>query len=453
MLPKTLCIRPRSTAALSALLLCACQSRTDTVDEPPIPIEPTVTAESAAATDEVAAPNDGEAATDLAANSAVAEHTPPNEHDMNAIVEASTDFAADLWGEVIAEHDGNALVSPASVFLALLMTEAGAAGTTQEQMDDVLQLPRGSQHAAAGKLTALLQNDEGPTIRIANRVWVESSWLARLQPEFVSTLQSAYAAEAGVVPFMGDSEGARAQINEWVSGQTETKIPELLPQGSIDSLVRLVLTNTVYFHASWNTAFNTANTETGQFETEAGPVAVPMMNQRTSLPFVENDSWMAVEVPYAEDEWSMIAVLPKDGADVDLAAVPAAFARAQAEPIALSFPRFTYRHAFSVAEPMQRLGMTEAFDADAADFSAMAQLERDQRLYISKALHEAVVEFTETGTEAAAATAIIMTERGGVREEPEYREVSFDRPFDFVIQHRETGTILFMGHVEDPSAG
>jgi serpin B len=147
----------------------------------------------------------------------------------------------------------------------------------------------------------------------------------------------------------------------------------------------------------------------------------------------------------------MIAVLPKDGAHVDLAGVPAAFARAQAEPVALSFPRFTYRHAFSVAEPMQRLGMTEAFDAHAADFSAMAQLGRYEGLYIAKALHEAVVEFTETGTEAAAATAVIMAARGAAREEPEYREVSFDRPFDFVIQHRQTGTILFMGHVEDPT--
>lgn len=448
-----------ATAVLGALLLGGCQARTDTVDEPAIPNEPATAEgeteeEAEAAQDDhaQAAGTETQTETETAPSEESDARPTPSEDDVSAIADATTDFAGDLWTEILAEHDGNALVSPASVFLAFLMTEAGAAGATQEQTVDVLQLPPGTQHAAAGALTALLQSDEGPTIRIANRIWVEGSWVSRLQPDFQSTLRESYDAEAGAVPFIADPEASRSEINEWVSEQTEEKITELLPAGSIDSMVRLVLTNTVYFHASWNTAFNSENTETAQFTTPDGEVAVPMMSLRHTLPFVESDSWTAVEVPYAGHEWSMIAVLPKDGADVDLAAVPAAFANARAEPIALSFPRFTYRHAFSVVDSMTRLGMTDAFDRNAADYSRMVQLGRDEGIYIARALHEAVVEFTETGTEAAAATAIIMGFRGGVIEPPEHREVRFDRPFEFVIQHRGTGTILFMGHVENPMA-
>ncbi len=433
-----------AVATMCALLLCACQARTETVAEPPILGAPTLS-EGSAQTETLA-----EAEAPMATE--IIPEAPVTEDDVTAIANASTDFAADLWGEVLADHDGNALVSPASVFLAFLMTEAGADGTTREEMVDVLQLPPGPQHAAAGALATLLQSDEGPTIQIANRIWVEGSWMGRLQAQFQSTLREAYNAEAGVVPFATDPEAARAEINQWVSEQTQEKITELLPESSIDSLVRLVLTNTVYFHASWDTAFNAATTADAPFTTPSGVVTVPMMSQRSNFPFVETDSWQAVELLYEGEDWSLIAVLPKDDGDIDLASVPAAFARAQAEPIALSFPRFTYRHAFSVVAPMQRLGMTSAFDPNGADFARMAVSGRDGGLFISRAVHEAVVEVTETGTEAAAATAVVMSSRGMAPPEPEHREVRFDRSFEFVIQHRPTGTTLFMGRVEDPTA-
>ena len=256
-------------------------------------------------------------------------------------IASSHQFARDLWGTLLQEHEDNVLVSPASVFLAFLMTEPGAAGATLQQTQEVLHLGNGDVHGDAAALIALINNDSGPTIRIANRYFLAGIWSELLLPDFQATLESAYGAGVGVVPFGTDPEAARAEINGWVSEQTNERIEELLPDGIINELVRAVLVNAVYFDAAWATPFDASQTEDAPFATPGGEVQVPMMSRRDNFKFAAGDGWTGVEIPYEGDEWSFIAVLPDDGAGFDLFEAAETVAASHRSSVDLSFPKFT----------------------------------------------------------------------------------------------------------------
>lgn len=431
------------TARLAALplFLCACQSSASTAPEA---IEPEPTAPAALVVDERSA--------EAGAEEAVAETDTDDEMtDATEIVDAANAFADDLWETLLEEHEDNVLVSPASVFLAFLMTEPGSAGNTQAQTAEVLHIEGDdSVHEDAAAFIELIRNDEGPTIEVANRIWIDTSWAGLILPEYQQTITAAYGAEVGTAPFSTAHEDARAAINGWVADQTNERIDELLPDGSIDDLVRSVLVNTIFFDADWATPFDPADTDEALFETPAGPMLVAMMKQQNDLRFAQGDDWVGISMPYEGEEWSLVAVLPNDGAEPDLFEAVDAVSAAHHRAVDLHFPKFTYRHAFSVAEPMQRLGLRDAFQMGVADYSRMFTAAEIEDLYISRAFHEAVVDFSEEGTEAAAATAIVMAVRGGRPPAPEV--VRFDRTFEFVIRHNETGAVLFVGRVEDPTA-
>lgn len=433
-------------ARLAALpfALSACQSSTSTAPET---IEPE-SVPPAELTAEQARDQQGEEAQ-------VARTDPepqvPDIQSPAALVDASNAFAADLWQTLLEEHENNVLVSPASVFLAFLMTEPGAAGNTQAQTAEVLRIDSSDAvHEQAAAFIERIQSDASPVVQVANRIWIDTSWDSLILPNYRQTVTSAYGAGVGSAPFSTAPEDARVSINEWVASQTNDRIAQLLPDGSIDDLVRAVLVNTIFFDAGWTTPFDPANTAEGLFETPGGPMLVAMMNQRNNLRLARGDGWLGVAMPYEGEEWSLVAVLPDDGADIDLFEAVDAVAAAHERSVDLHFPKFTYRHAFSVKEAMQRLGLRDAFQMGVADYSRMFTPARIEDLYISRAFHEAVIEFSEEGTEAAAATAIVMSVRGGRPPAPEV--VRFDRTFEFVIRHNETGAVLFVGRVEDPTA-
>jgi len=255
-----------------------------------------------------------------------------------------------------------------------------------------------------------------------------------------------------LLDFASALEESRVTINNWVSEQTEGRIEDLIPQGALDPLTVLVLTNAIYFNAAWAEPFEEKLTEEGTFHLlDGGEVTVPMMRQTKSFGYAEGEGYQAVELPYDGWELSMVILLPQAGefesfeGALDAGRVDGIVDDLVHRQVALTMPKFEFESGFSLKDALAALGMPDAFTG-AADFSGMTG-ERD--LFISEVLHKAFVSVDEAGTEAAAATAVVMTKMG-MPEEPV--EVSMDRPFIFLIRDVETGAILFVGRVIDPSA-
>jgi serpin B len=255
-----------------------------------------------------------------------------------------------------------------------------------------------------------------------------------------------------VLDFASAPEEARTTINEWVSEQTEERIKDLIPQGAIDALTRLVLTNAIYFNAAWANPFEEAATHDGPFHLLDGSEAsVPLMKQTEGFGYAEGEGYQAVELPYDGRELAMVVLLPREGqfeefeGGLDAAQAEQIIGSLAYRQVALTMPKFEFESEFMLRDTLAALGMAEAF-SEQADFSGMTG-QRD--LFISDVVHKAFVSVDENGTEAAAATAVIMKLTAAV-EEP--AEMTMDRPFIFLIRDLETGAILFVGRVVEPGA-
>jgi serpin B len=380
---------------------------------------------------------------------------------VDELVEGNTAFALDLYSRLVEEQgDENLFYSPYSISLALAMTYAGARGETEEQMADALHytLPQDQLHPAFNALDQTLesrgegaegQDDEGFRLNIANAIWGQKDYAFR--DAFLDVLAVNYGAGLRLLDFAGAPERARNTINEWVSEKTEGKIEELIPRGLIGPMTRLVLTNAIYFNAAWAEPFEEEATRDGAFHPLTGSeVTVPMMRQTTSFGYTEGEGYQAVELPYDGRELSMVVLVPDEGAfhtfegALDAERLSAIVDGLTNEQVTLTMPRFEYRSGFSVNDALKALGMTDAFSGS-ADFSGMTG-SRD--LFISSVIHKAFVSVDEEGTEAAAATAVAMVE-SAMPGEPV--ELTVDRPFIFTIRDIETGAVLFVGRVVDPS--
>jgi serpin B len=381
------------------------------------------------------------------------------------LVGGNTAFGIELFSVLAGEEpDGNLFVSPYSISTALAMTWAGAEGRTAEQMAEVLHfdLPEGTVHQLFESIQSKLQTDyrrqymqgEGDplTLEVANALWAQESF--PLLQDYVSLVRQSYDAEARNLDFVNNPEGARQTINAWVEDKTRDRIRDLLPRGSIDSMTRLVITNAVYFKGSWNDPFEEAATSDGEFTLADGStVEVPMMHQTEEYPYAETHGCRAVELPYADNQSSMIVLLPDgDIGDFEQSLTGEKLSDIltglRSAEIQLSMPSFEFTSSFSLSDVLKTMGMSRAFDPSMADFSGMTG-SRD--LYISAVIHKAFVKVDEEGTEAAAATAVVMA-LTSAQPEPEPIVLDLDRPFLFLIRDRITGSVLFMGRVADPSA-
>jgi serpin B len=385
--------------------------------------------------------------------------------DLAAAAAAERAFAAAVF-ELLAEGDGNVVFSPASIHLALAMTYAGARGATAAEMADVLGSPFDDQerfHAALNALDAALEarnrvEPPGPSdeerkvvVRTANALWGQQG-LTFLTP-FLDTLARDYGAGMRLVDYLADAEAARVAINAWVAGETNDRITDLIPAGVLGPMTRLVLTNAVYLDASWAMPFDPKATADGAFvRLDGSEVTVPFMHQEESLPFATGDGWRAVELPYVGGELAMLVVVPDDGRFEETQAAiggglfdEAAAALAPAT-VRLALPKFEYRTQETVSSVLRRLGMATAFDPQSADFSGMTT---EERLFIGEVIHEAFIAVDEAGTEAAAATAVVMRATAAPIDAV---ELTVDRPFLYSLYDRATGAILFMGRVLDPAA-
>jgi serpin B len=273
---------------------------------------------------------------------------------------------------------------------------------------------------------------------------------AAIESMFLDTLAVNYGAGVFSVDFAAQPEPARAAINAWVKDKTDELIPELLPGGSIHPDTRLVLTNTVYFNASWQTQFKKEATSEAAFTKAGGQTTqVPMMHAGFAMPYAKGDNYQAVALPYASDELTFIAVLPDAGAlDAVQSAADGGWFQALLSHLGdsgvqLAFPKLDYDTKTSLSDTLQTLGMHAAFDAS-ADFSGMTA----EHVMIDDVIHDAVIKVFEGGTIAAAATAVTIERASAPLFE---HSLSFDRPFLYFIVDQPTGQILFLGRVMDPT--
>jgi serpin B len=378
--------------------------------------------------------------------------------DVAAVVEADTAFALDLLRE--AYRSDNLILSPFSVATALGMLEPGARGETRAEMaamlhetlaDDRLHPARGALLAAVNTASSALPEgqDDPFTLRAVDATWAQSGY--PILPEFLDVLAHSYDAGAFLIDFAADPEAARRAINDWVAGQTEDRIEDLVPEGVIDPLTRLVLTNAVYFKASWEEQFDPAATADREFSPEAGePVPVPFLHASRTLSFVEADGFRAAWIPYVGDASLMVLLPDGDLATLLAGLTPEVLAQATEAragmQVDLALPKFEFRSELSLAEVLQSLGMRAAFDPGAADLTGIVAA---RELVVQDVVHQGFVKLDEQGTEAAAATAVVV----GLTAAPvETVELVLDRPFLFLIRHDPTGEILFAGVVANPAA-
>ncbi len=382
-----------------------------------------------------------------------------NEADLAVLVNGNSAFAFDLY-QVLRETSGNFFYSPYSISLALAMTYAGARGETAQQMADTLYftLPHERMHPSFNSLDIELsqrgegakgKDEEGFRLNIANALWGQESY--KFLSEFLDGLAENYGAGLRLLDFVNEPEESRITINNWVSDQTEGKIKDLIPQDVIDALTRLVLTNTIYFNAAWQYLFNENMTEDGPFYLlDGGKVTVPMMRQVESFGYAKGDGYQAVELPYDGRELSMVILLPQTDqfdtfeGSLDAQRVDAIVKDLALRRVALMMPKFEFKSSFSLKETLAAMGMPVAFSGG-ADFSGMTG---NRDLFIADVIHEAFVSVDEAGTEAAAATAVVMTMTASPGAPV---EVTVDHPFIFLIRDIKTGAILFFGRVVNPS--
>ncbi len=383
--------------------------------------------------------------------------------DMATLVEGNSDFAFDLYQQ-LRDKEGNLFYSPYSISLALAMTYAGARGETETQMAEALDflLPQETLHPAFNALALALdsrgegaqgKNGEGFRLNVVNAIWGQQDY--EFLSDFLDLLAVNYGAGLRVLDFIGATEESRVTINDWVSDQTEGRIEDLIPAGMINPLTRLVLTNAIYFNAAWAEPFNEDVTQDGVFYLlDGGEVTVPMMRQEESFKYGEGDGYLAVELPYDGEELSMVILLPDSGQfdafeeALDAAQVAGIIDGMGYRQVDLTMPKFEFDSSFSLSQALRAMGMPIAFSETDADFSGISD-SQDDPLYIWEVVHKAFVSVDEEGTEAAAATAVIMN---GASAPPEPAEFTIDRPFIFLIRDIETGAILFVGRTLDPSA-
>jgi serine protease inhibitor len=339
------------------------------------------------------------------------------------------------------------------------MARAGARGQTAAEMDAVMHSLGADQNAAwLNALEAALatrsgtfKDDSGQdltvALRIANAPFAQKDMA--LEKAYLEALASRFGAGIRLVDYVAATEEARKAINGWVDDQTEHRIPELLVRGVLTPQTRLALVNAIYLKAPWQTAFGAEATKPGAFtRADGSTVEVPMMHVGEALPHAAGAGWQAVELPYVGGALAMTVIVPDDLASFERALTAdqlASITEALAEgPVSLTFPKFSIETKAELADILGALGMPTAF-SDAADFSGITTAER---LAISAVVHQANIDVDEKGTEAAAATAVVMRATGMPAEPVTVR---VDRPFLFALRDVPTGAVLFLGRVGDPS--
>jgi serpin B len=370
--------------------------------------------------------------------------------DRDIVVDGNTRFAFDLYQKLKSDSKGqNIFLSPFSISTALAMTYTGARGETEKQISQAIHftLPQQQLHSAFSALQTDLQSSKGYELAIANRLWGQKGY--PFLKNFLEFVDTHYQGGFDEVDYLRDPQGSRKIINRWVEEKTKEKIKDLLLPEDITNLTRLVLTNAIYFKGSWISKFDPKNTIQAPFRLEDGKtVTTPLMSQTGQFKYLDTESLELLELPYAGDRLSMLVLLPrKEMEKVEQILTPENLgtwrSSMQETGVRVFLPKFKTLTRFELNDSLIALGMKDAFDENLADFSGIPG---KKDLYISKVIHKAFVDVNEEGTEAAAATAVVMSTKS-ISLEPIFRA---DHPFIFVILDKQSGSILFLGRLMNP---
>ncbi len=377
----------------------------------------------------------------------IADETNYTEERLSSLVDSLNAFTFDFYNKV--SENKNVFFSPYSIFVALSMAYEGARGNTSEQMYNILNILQNDSatRGSFGRIYNLLnQKQEGYTINTANAFWAQQNY--EFLQEYIGILESYYIAEANELNFADSNESANT-INAWIEENTNHKIKNMIDQSALSELTRLVLTNAIYFKGLWANQFDPDNTNKEDFRiTPDETVEVDMMHL-TDIKFnyTKTDDLQILKLPYKGNDLSMIIILPKEN---NISVVESQLNQLNLTKwindlneieININIPKFKFETEYTLNDVLEDMGMKDAFIPGIADFSGM---DNTTDLYISSVLHKAFVEVNEEGTEAAAATGVIVTTR--------YINNTFnaDHPFVFLIRHEETGAIIFMGKIMNP---
>jgi serpin B len=407
----------------------------------------------------------------VSANSfAIDKQTTKENMNKKIIVEGNNKFALELFAK-LQSTKGNLFFSPYSISTALAMAHAGARNQTESQMAGVLHfpvsvngrtdpssksLPDKQQFASIFGMIIKDLNKRGQkgdyTLTVANALWGQKNY-GFLQ-EFLELIETNYDGQLNEVDFITAAEAARKTINAWVEKKTNDKIKNLISEGVLDSMTRLVLTNAIYFKGNWARQFKENRTKDSPFTlTDGQKIDVAMMNQKAEFGYMETDTFQILELPYVNEELSMIILLPKQFDALDdfektftSENLTQWLLKIHKREVMVFVPKFKMTSQFSLASVLISMGMKDAFFSD-ADFSG---INGKKDLFISAVIHKAYVEVNEEGTEAAAATGVVMRLTSiGPAQIPVFRA---DHPFLFLIRDNLSGSILFIGRVENPKA-
>jgi serpin B len=377
-----------------------------------------------------------------------------SEDDLDRLVAGNNAFAFDLYQQ-LRSSDRNLFFSPTSISTALAMTYAGARESTEQQMAETLHydLAQSELHPAFNALDNALSSGDDESeefqLNIANAIWGQDGY-AFLET-FLDVLAENYGAGLRTLDFT-DEPDARESINNWVSQETEDRIKDLIAPGVLSPDTRLVLTNAIYFKGNWFFQFSEANTHNDQFTLlDGSQVLAPMMTQEEEFSYTEADGYQAISLPYlGTKDISMIVVLPEEGEFLELESSlsPEFLDQVNSDfnqrMVDLTMPKFEFESEFDLGRALESMGMPAAFGGE-ADFSGMTG---SPDLFIDSVVHKAFVLVDEEGTEAAAATAVVMAEMAAPPQDSV--TMTIDRPFIFLIRDNESGSILFAGRVLSP---
>ncbi|MDP1591157.1 MAG: serpin family protein [Prosthecobacter sp.] len=375
--------------------------------------------------------------------------------------------------------EGNVCLSPYSIQSALGMTYLGASGATQEEMARVLHLPAdkaalGESFAAlnaalveaqenSAKQVAQSKKHGGPSealkLHVANRLFGQEGY--EFRETFLSGVKSHFGAPMELMNFIKDHDRERQEINGWVEKQTQKRIRDLIPEKGLSGETRLVLVNALYFKSAWQNEFSSHATAPMPFHVNGAKstVQVPTMRQQEHMRYFKGSGFQSVTLPYAGHDLHFLLIVPDDTngvTELENQLTPdmlLACAKAGAREVILHLPKFKITPpTVPLGEVLRKMGMTTAFDKPegSADFDAMAPKKPNDYLFISEVFHKTFLELDEKGTEAAAATAVVMARAGSAAPTQKPIELKADRPFLFAIQHVTSGACLFLGRVSDP---
>ena len=382
--------------------------------------------------------------------------------DLQLLVQGNSEFALAFYNQ-IRQGEDNIIFSPISISLALSMTMAGAESSTEQDMVEALHLVLSEEsiHPTFNALLQEIEKSQSQTpeetggskfqLNIANSIWGQADYA--FKKNFLDTLAQHYGTGIYNLDFIQNPEAARLAINDWVEQATQEKIQDLIPPDAIDTLTRLVLANAIYFNGSWRYPFNgSATAQDSFFLIDGSETMVDMMKlSGERLSYSRRDGFQVVKLPYLSPDFVMSIIIPDAGTftnfeeNLDFDRLQTALENMNYDEVNLEMPKFDFTTTTNAVPALSELGMEDAFKAETADFSGITDVEE---LFITDVLHKATITVDEKGTEAAAATAVIVGVESAMPGEP--ISLVIDHPFIFLIQHQPTGAILFMGRVTQP---